>query len=198
VDWWNALTPERRAKIRRVLRTRQKTLTLVLNNIHDLHNVSAILRSCDAFGVPEVHLLYTREKFPVLGAKSSASAKKWVATRKYADAQDLVKRLREQGFGLVRTGFSSKAISLTEWNFTQPTAVVLGNEHRGVEQELIKLIPDEIYIPMYGMVQSFNVSVASAIILYEAWRQRESKGMYASPSYTQEELKEMELAWARK
>jgi len=198
VDWWNALTPERQAKIRRVLSARQKTLTLILNNIHDPHNVSAILRSCDAFGVPEVHLLYTRERFPVLGAKSSASAKKWVQTRKYTDAQDLVKHLHEQGFGLVRTGFSSRAISLTKWDFTLPTAVVLGNEHRGVEEELIKLIPDEIYIPMYGMVQSFNVSVASAIILYEAWRQREAKGMYASPSYTQEELKEMELAWARK
>ena len=198
MDWWNALTPERQAKIRRVLSARQKTLTLILNNIHDPHNVSAILRSCDAFGVPEVHLLYTRERFPVLGAKSSASAKKWVQTRKYTDAQDLVKHLHEQGFGLVRTGFSSRAISLTKWDFTLPTAVVLGNEHRGVEEELIKLIPDEIYIPMYGMVQSFNVSVASAIILYEAWRQREAKGMYASPSYTQEELKEMELAWARK
>ncbi|MDQ7032227.1 MAG: TrmH family RNA methyltransferase [Desulfonauticus sp.] len=192
------LTKERQQKIRQVLRCRQKTLTLVLNNIHDPHNVSAILRSCDAFGVPEVHLLYTQEQFPVLGKKSSASAKKWVECKRHRSAQELVTSLKARGFYLARTGFSSTAQNIINWDFTRPTAVILGNEHRGIEEELCALVEDEIYIPMYGMVQSFNVSVAAAIILYEAWRQRQAQGMYSEPSYSNEELKKMELEWASK
>ncbi|KUJ96366.1 MAG: tRNA (guanosine-2-O-)-methyltransferase [Desulfonauticus sp.] len=192
------LTEKRREKIRQVLSKRQKELTLILNNIHDPHNVSAILRSCDAFGVGWVHLYYSKEAFPVLGKKSSASAKKWVECIRHKEARDMVESLQSQGFTLVRTGFSSTALRVQDWDFSKPTAVILGNEHRGVEEALIKLVPHELYIPMVGMVQSFNVSVAAAIILYEAFRQREKKGLYASPSLTPEELAEWELKWAQK
>lgn len=192
------LTKQRREKIRKVLAKRQKDLTLILNNIHDPHNVSAILRSCDAFGVGMVHLYYSKENFPALGKKSSASAKKWVECIRHSKAQEMVEGLQKQGFSLVRTGFSSQAIRVQDWDFTTPTAVILGNEHRGIEEELINLVPQEIYIPMLGMVQSFNVSVAAAIILYEAFRQRDRKGLYEHPSFSKEELAELEFKWAQK
>ncbi len=195
---WDTLTPQRQQKIKKVLSTRQKTLSLVLNNIHDPHNVSAILRSCDAFGVPDVHLLYTQEAFPVLGKKSSASAKKWVKTVRHTNPSSMITFLSKQGFKLIRTGFSKQAKKIIDIDFTQPVAVILGNEHRGVEEDLCALVSEELYIPMYGMVQSFNVSVAAAIILYEAWRQRYLQGMYDMPSYSEEELKKMELEWANK
>ncbi|MBT8763437.1 tRNA (guanine-N2)-dimethyltransferase [Desulfohalobiaceae bacterium Ax17] len=191
-------TEKRLNRISQVLARRQKDLTLIINNVHDPHNVSAILRSCDAFGVQKVHLYYSQEAFPCLGKKSSASAKKWVDCIRHRQAEKMVTELKEQGFKLVGTGFSERAVPLTEWDFTKPTAVILGNEHRGMDEELLALVPNELYIPMQGMVQSLNVSVAAAIILYEAWRQRQAKGMYGQPSFSEEELKELFEQWAMK
>jgi len=188
-------TDERKARVRQVLMHRQKDLRLVVANIHDPHNVSAILRSCDAFGVNEIDLYYTETAFPNLGAKSSASARKWVAQRRHSDAAALVGDLRARGFQLLSTGFSEGARPLTHWDMTRPTAIVLGNEHRGVSPELEALVPDQIFIPMMGMVQSLNVSVAAAIILYEAFRQRSAAGLYDAPSFSAAEIEAMEHEW---
>ena len=191
-------TLERMVKITRVLSRRQKDLTLILSNIHDPHNVSAIFRSCDAFGVPRVHLYYTDTAFPVLGSKSSASARKWVDSVRHRDAETMVAQLRQQGHQILSTGFSDSARSLIEWDLTRPTAIILGNEHDGVGPELKRLAPDEIYIPMQGMIQSLNVSVAAAVILAEAWRQRTMAGMYDRPSLDPESMQTLIEAWSRK
>jgi tRNA (guanosine-2'-O-)-methyltransferase len=188
-------TDDRKARVRQVLERRQKDLRLVLTNIHDPHNVSAILRSCDAFGVNEIDLFYTDTAFPNLGAKSSASARKWVARRRHTDAQAMVADLRARGFQLLSTGFSGTARPLTHWDLTRPTAILLGNEHRGVSPELEALVPDQIFIPMMGMVQSLNVSVAAAVILYEAFRQRNAAGMYDHPSFSAAEIEALEREW---
>ena len=180
-------TEQRIRRIREVLEKRQNDLTLVINNIHDPHNVSAILRSCDAFGVPGIHLLYTCNVFPALGKKSSASAKKWVERIKHPSVAELMSHLTDRGFTPVRTGFSQTAIPVHKWDFTKPTAVILGNEHSGVEADLQAEVGHEIYIPMQGMVQSLNVSVAAAIILYEAYRQRNEAGLYSRPTLSPEE-----------
>ncbi len=191
-------TARRKQRIREVLAHRQKDLTLILDNIHDPHNVSAILRSCDAFGVPLVHLYYTDEVFPALGRKSSASAIKWVERKMHTQGRPMIEELTGQGFQIARTGFSPEARPLTSWDLTRPTAVILGNEHRGVSPELADLAGQELFIPMVGMVQSFNVSVAAALILYESWSQRMKRGMYDRPSYDQETLQSMYRAWCRK
>lgn len=191
-------TLERQRRIREVLSRRQKDLTLVLNNIHDPHNVSAVLRSCDAFGVAEVHLLYTDTAFPSLGKKSSASAKKWVDIKRHASAKIMVETLRAQGMQVLATGFGPRARPLMDWDMTTPTAVILGNEHSGVMEELDRLVPDQISIPMQGMVQSLNVSVAAAVTLYEAFRQRLAKGLYAAPSLSPDEIEARYQAWMEK
>lgn len=191
-------TPERTAKIRRVLRHRQKGLTLILSNIHDPHNVSAIYRSCDAFGVPEVQLHYTTTAFPVLGAKTSASARKWVKSRRHTDMQAMTASLHEQGFSILATSCSPNAKSLYEYDLTQPVAFVLGNEHSGVEPEFVPLVDGEVFIPMFGMIQSFNVSVAAAILLAEAARQRILAGMYDNSAYTDDEMASMVEEWLAK
>jgi tRNA (guanosine-2'-O-)-methyltransferase len=191
-------TEKRSQRILEVLGKRQKDLTLVINNIHDPHNVSAILRSCDAFGVARVHLLYTSNTFPVLGKKSSASAKKWVERIRHPDARGLVHDLGSQGFNLVRTGFSQGAAPVFSWDFTKPTAIILGNEHSGVEKELKDRVKHELYIPMQGMVQSLNVSVAAAVILYEAYRQRNAAGFYSNPCFSFEELEGYFKKWIEK
>lgn len=191
-------TPERRARIERVLALRQADLALVLANIHDPHNVSAIYRSCDAFGVPEVHLYYTHAAFPALGRKTSASARKWVDTVRHKDRDSLSAALRAKGMRLLATACSPAARPLREWDFTRPTAVIMGNEHGGVDAELADMADGELYIPMKGMIQSFNVSVAAAVILAEACRQREAAGMYDAPSYGPQEYARRLDAWLEK
>lgn len=188
-------TDERKARVRAVIERRQKDLRLIVANIHDPHNVSAILRSCDAFGVNDVDLYYTDTMFPNLGKKSSASAKKWVARHRHTDAEALIGGLRGQGYQILSTGFSDRAKPVMAYDMTRPTVIMLGNEHRGVDPELDALVPDQVYIPMMGMVQSLNVSVAAAVTLYEAFRQRYEAGMYDDPSYGPEEIEAMVKDW---
>ena len=192
------ITPQRKDRIERVLSRRQKDLTLALANIHDPHNVSAIYRSCDAFGVAEVHLYYTDTPFPALGRKSSASARKWVESIRHGTPDGLIAGLRTGGRQILATSCSATARPLADWDFTGPTAVIMGNEHRGVDKELAPHVDGELYIPMYGMIRSFNVSVAAAVILAEASRQRALAGMYARPGYTEEEYAELLDAWLKK
>ena len=193
-----APTPRRRARLLEVLRHRQNDLTLVLANIHDPHNVSAIYRSCDAFGLSKVHLYYTNTPFPTLGRKTSASARKWVESERHKNSADLMRTLRGQGFQVLATSCSETARPLRAWDFIRPTAVIMGNEHSGVEEELLSLADGQLYIPMYGMIQSFNVSVAAAIILAEAARQREGAGMYDSSRLSEAELEAKLEEWLKK
>lgn len=191
-------TPERRARMEQVLTQRQPDLTLVLANIHDAHNVSAIYRSCDAFGVAEVHLYYTDTPFPTLTRKPSASARKWVDTVRHKSKEDLLASLRGKGQQIIATSCTPAARPLQEWDFTRPTAIIMGNEHSGVAPELAEAVDGEVYIPMRGMIQSFNVSVAAAIILAEAARQRESAGMYTRSGYAPEEYDARLARWLEK
>lgn len=190
------ITPERLERIRAVLSRRQKDATLVMDNIWDPHNVSAILRSCDAFGLHRVHLYYTTEKWPELGKKSSASAKKWVERVGHTDAGEMLAGFADAGFQVIRTGFSETAKPLHAFDFTKPTAVILSNEHRGASPELAAAVPDELYIPMQGMVQSLNVSVAGAVILYEMHSQRRRAGLLDAPAFSDEELEALALEWS--
>lgn len=191
-------TERRKARLLQVLAHRQDDLTLVLANIHDPHNVSAIYRSCDAFGVSRVHLYYTDTPFPVLGRKTSASARKWVESSRHKNAADLFGDLNARGMQILATSCESGARPLRQWDFTRPTAVIMGNEHSGVAPDLLRQAHGSLYIPMYGMIQSFNVSVAAAVILSEASRQRVQAGMYDRPSYPPDELAARLEAWIEK
>lgn len=191
-------TPARVAKIRRVLSLRQKGLGMVLANIHDPHNASAIYRSCDAFGVPKVYLYYTETAFPVLGARSSASARKWVNTERFNDPDALMAALKAEGMKVYATSCTPGAKPMFELDLTQPCAFIMGNEHKGVDPEFSSRVDGEVYIPMYGMIQSFNVSVAAAVLLSEASRQRRAAGLYDSPTYSEEELAALYEEWSAK
>ncbi len=191
-------TPARLARIESVLMQRQPSLTLVLANIHDPHNVSAIYRSCDAFGVPEVHLYYTDTAFPVLGRKTSASARKWVDTVRHNNKEELLTALKAKNMQILATSCTPVAKPLRDWDLSKPTAIIMGNEHSGVAKELIDEIDGEIYIPMRGMIQSFNVSVAAAVLLAEAARQRELCGMYDDKCYDDEEYAKRLALWIEK
>ncbi len=171
-------TDRRIARMREVISNRQPDLTVICENIHDPHNVSAILRSCDAVGVETMNLLYTDTVFPKLGKKSSASAKKWIDIRRHDSYAELRASLKQKEFTIYATYLDQDARSIYDVDWTQPSAIVMGNESRGVTDEMLEIADATIYIPMMGMIQSLNVSVATATILYEAYRQRNAAGNY--------------------
>ncbi|MCL6494360.1 MAG: RNA methyltransferase [Ignavibacterium sp.] len=185
-------------KIANTLKRRQYDLMVVLENIHDPHNVSAIFRTCDAVGIPKVSLVYTIEKFPKIGKKSSASAFKWVEREKYKSIENCYSELRKDGFKIYASSISEDSKSIYELDLSEKAAVVLGNEHRGVSKEASQLADERIIIPMFGMVQSLNVSVAAAIILYEAARQRIMKGKYEVSQISEKELDRLIEQWCSK
>lgn len=172
-------TPERINKINTMLDKRQPDLTVVLENVHDEHNVSAVLRSCDAVGVVEVCLVYYGgQEFPTLNEKTSASGRKWVKQRRFTDIADCYLHLRNEGKKIYSTGMNRDSVSLYSLELTTPVALVFGNEHKGVSSEAINQADGNFLIPQVGMIQSLNISVACAVALYEAYRQREAAGLY--------------------
>lgn len=191
-------TERRLNKIAAAVKARQFSLHVVLENIHDPHNVSAILRSCDAVGVPRVALLYNYEPFPKLSRVVSASANKWIEKEKYKTTEECFGKLRSEGYKIYASALNDKAVDMHEIDFTQKISIVLGNEHRGVSEEVLEQADEVFYIPMFGMVQSLNVSVASAVILYEALRQRRLKGFYENNGMKEEELNSIINEWCRK
>lgn len=191
-------TEKRLARMEEVLRHRQPDLTVVMENVHDPHNVSAILRSCDAAGVYQVHLVYTEEKFPDIGKKSSASARKWVERRKFRSVEDCYKSLRDERFSIYATRIGQGASSLYDLDLRKNVALVFGNEHRGVSDEAAAGADRMFMIPMHGMIQSLNVSVACAVTLFEAVRQREQSGQYDKAKFSEAELSKLIKAWATK
>jgi len=189
---------KRTQKILTVLSRRQPDLTIVIENIHDPHNVSAMLRSADAVGIHEVQLVYTKEKFPKVGKKSSSSANKWVERRKFDSIRECYDRLRGEGFLVYATRLDEGARSLYSLDLTGKIAFVFGNEHAGVSDEAALLADATVMIPMMGMIQSLNVSVACAVTLYEALRQRMNEKNYGTPKFGQEALNRLSVEWLKK
>ncbi len=191
-------TEKRLEKITKVAQSRQHTFELVLENIHDPHNVSAIFRTVDATGISKVSLVYTIEKFPKIGKKSSASAYKWVEKGKYKSIKESYDDLHSKGFTIFASTLSDDSKNLYDLDLTGKVAIVLGNEHRGVSEDAANLADERFLIPMRGFVQSLNVSVAAAVVLYEAQRQRAQKGMYDSSDLPKDELDALIESWCKK
>lgn len=183
-----------------MLARRQPDLTVVLENIHDPHNVSAILRTCDAVGVLAAHAVYTIEEPPpgAFARQTSASAAKWIAVERHDSISGCFANLRGGGFTILGTALGPDSRPLHEWDFCPPTALVFGNEMRGISPEAQELVDGLIEIPMAGMVQSLNVSVAAAVCLYEAFRQRRAEGAYDAPKLEAAEFRRLEEDWLRR
>jgi tRNA (guanosine-2'-O-)-methyltransferase len=177
------MTPERLAKINRVLNHRQHDLTVVLENVHDPHNISAVMRTCDAVGVQDLYVLNTKiSRHTKFGKKSSASAAGWLTVHQFDDVQKCMSELKQQGRQIYATHLGEKSTSLYELDLTRSIALVFGNEHSGVSDECLEHCDGNFIIPQVGMIQSLNISVACAVSLYEAFRQRHVAGYYNGTS----------------
>ncbi len=187
------MTPRRKAKFLEVIRHRQPGLTVLMENIDDPHNVSAVMRTCDSVGIMELYALYRDPAFKKLklGNRSSSSAKKWVDVRLYNDQKLCLKAMRAKYDKIYCTHLSADATPLYELDLTGSVGLAFGNEHDGISKELLDLCDGNFVIPQVGMIESLNVSVACAITLYEAYRQRKAKGMYDTSAFSESELEAM-------
>jgi tRNA (guanosine-2'-O-)-methyltransferase len=176
---------ERLNRIKTVVAKRQLDLTVVLENVHDPHNIGAVLRTCDSVGIPEIFVLnadpdlYT-EKLEV-GGKSTSGSRKWVDIHFYTNVESCFQKVKEKYFQIIGTSLTEEAKNLYEFDFCPPTAIVFGNEKNGISPETLSHCTSNLWIPQVGMVKSLNISVACAVVLYEAGRQRNFSPSSNSP-----------------
>lgn len=190
------MTPERNQKLLSVLRRRQNDLAIVLENVQDPHNISAVMRTCDAVGVQDVYVLNTRiPRHKKFGPRSSSSAAKWLTVHQFENVEDCFKELRKKYSRILTTHLSGDAVSLHEIDFTESIALVFGNEHSGVSEDIRALADGNFVIPQVGIIRSLNISVACAVTLYEAYRQKMLAGHYSNEKLSNELQEELFKTW---
>jgi tRNA (guanosine-2'-O-)-methyltransferase len=190
------MTPERNERLNAVLSKRQLNLTVVLENVADPHNISAVMRTCDAVGIQEIYILNTViARHKKWGAKSSSSASKWLTIHQFTDVKTCFFDLRKRYKKIYTTHLSTDAVGLHDLNLTEDVALVFGNEHSGVSDELINLADGNFIIPQVGIIKSLNISVACAVSVYEAFRQKSNAGHYNQPQIVGDELIELKQKW---
>ena len=190
------MTPERRERLLTVLSKRQSDITVVLENVFDPHNISAVMRTCDAVGLQDIYVLNNRiPPHKKWGSKSSSSAAKWLTIHQFTDPGECFERLRQNHDLILTTHLSSDAISLHEIDFTKRIALVFGNEHSGVSPEIRELADGNFIIPQVGIIKSLNISVACAVTLYEAYRQKSLAGHYSKPSLPENRSQQLLNEW---
>jgi tRNA (guanosine-2'-O-)-methyltransferase len=191
------MTEERRQKFEKVLACRQNDLTVVLENVIDPHNISAVMRSCDAVGIQEIFVLNTRiPRHKKWGFRSSRSAAKWVTVHQFEDVAACFTAIRKSYSSIFTTSLTANSISLYNMELTMSMALVFGNEQYGVSDEINYLADGSFVIPQVGMIQSLNISVACAVTLYEAYRQKQAAGHYDQQKLTNEHVNTLFNQWA--
>lgn len=188
------MTPERVKKIRDVLSKRQPDLTILTDSVHKPHNLSAIIRSCDAFAVPDVHVVWPHHQYRTFRGRAMGS-QQFVTTHTHDKVEDGINHLKKQGFQIVAAHFSDRAVPHYDIDYTQPTAIVMGAEKHGISEAAASMADHHVLVPMEGMVQSLNVSVAAALILSEACRQRTEKGMIGNNPLNEDTYQKLFFEW---
>lgn len=189
----------RQQKMRQVLERRQPQITVVLEDVHDPHNVSAVMRSCDAVGIMEVYVVNTlTPPITKLGKRSSAGAKKWVDMHSFENIDACMQAVKAKYDKVFATHLSQDSVSLYDLDFTGSVALLFGNERLGLSPEILKYADGNFIIPMQGMVQSLNISVACAVSLFEVMRQRIDTRLYQTPQLDGQIRGQMYADWVKR
>lgn len=189
------MTPERYRTICRVLERRQPDLTLITDEVHKGRNLAALRRTCDALGVGEMHCVIPRGDAQKRYAGTTAGSHKYVQMHRHESIKDAIGAVRAAGMSVVAADLAEDAIDFHQFDFTQPVALMMGAEREGLSQNARALADHRVRIPMLGMVESFNVSVAFALLLMEASRQRRDAGMYDQPRLPPETIRKLLFEW---
>jgi tRNA (guanosine-2'-O-)-methyltransferase len=191
------MNPERNEKLTAVLNHRQPDLTVILENVFDPHNIAAVMRTCDAVGIQEIFVIST--KIPVRkrwGSKSSSGAIKWLTVHQFANVDECIAEVRKRYSKIYTTHLATNSVGLYELNLTEPVALVFGNERTGCSDEIIAHADGNFIIPQVGVIQSLNISVACAVTIYEAYRQKKAAGHYESSRIPIEQRAALLKEWA--
>lgn len=191
------MTPARYARLRQILDRRQPDLTVLMDDLRKPHNVSAVIRTCDAVGVFEVHGVSPADSFTAKRSSAGGTGR-YVPIRLHDSTEAAVSALRAQGFRILAAHLSDDARDFRSVDFTLPTALLLGTEKEGVSAEAETLVDGSVIIPVLGAVPSLNVSVAAAVILYEAQRQRAAAGLYNTPRLDDATCQRLLFEWGYK
>ena len=190
------MTPERYNRLTKVLNHRQPDLTVVLENVFDPHNVSAVMRTCDAVGIQDVYILNNRiPPMKKWGYKSSSTASEWLSVHQFTDAESCFKELKSKYGKIYTTHLSEESVEIYDIDLTASIALVFGNETFGVSETTRQYSDGNFIIPQVGIIKSLNISVACAITLYEAFRQKKEKGHYLESRIEQSELEALKKQW---
>lgn len=187
-------TDERTERLDWVLNQRQSDLTVLAVSLHKPRNFSAIVRTCDAVGINELHAVRGEDDLSIHW-KTSQGAEKWVNVHPHDNVEAACDHLQASGFQLIAAHLSDEATDYRELDYTKPTALLVGTELFGVTEEALAKSDHQVMIPMLGVTQSLNVSVACAIVLYEALRQRQAAGMYANPPHDEAVFRIQRFEW---
>ena len=190
------MTPERYKRLTSVLNKRQNDITVVLENVFDPHNVSAVMRTCDAIGIQDVYVLNNKVAPPKKwGYKSSSTATEWLTIHQFTNVEECFSELRKRYKKVYATHLSKSATELYQLDLTESIALVFGNETYGVSEEITKLVDGTFIIPQVGIIKSLNISVACAVTLYEAYRQKNIAGHYNEPKLGSPQMNILKEEW---
>lgn len=174
---------KRLQKFEKVARYSQKSISVILENIYDTHNIGAVLRTCDSIGIRHIYLINTENsginELVTLGKRSSMGTRKWIEVEYFRNWDDCISKVRQNHQMILGAYLGQNTQSVYSCDLTQNIAIMLGNEKDGLSEEAISHCDQLLFIPQVGMAESLNVSVAAAVILYEAYRQRSLKGYYS-------------------
>lgn len=190
------MTPKRTERLTSVLAKRQPGLTIVLENVTDPHNISAVMRTCDAVGVQDIYILNSKIGLHEMwSAKSSSSAAKWLTVHQFTNAAECFVALRKNFSKIFTTHLGSGAVDLYELDLTESVALIFGNEHSGVSEEIIAMADGNFIIPQVGIIKSLNISVACAVTLYEAYRQKKIAGHFDNMKLSKVAFEDLKTTW---
>ena len=190
------MTPQRHNRLTSVLNHRQPDLTIVLENVFDPHNVSAVMRTCDAVGIQDVYILNNRiPPHKKWGYKSSSTATEWLTVHQFTDAESCFDEIRRKYQKVFTSHLGENSEGVYKLDLTESTALVFGNETFGVSDEIRKYSDGDFIIPQVGIIKSLNISVACAVTLYEAFRQKKEKGHYEQSRMEENEKKVIKKKW---
>jgi tRNA (guanosine-2'-O-)-methyltransferase len=190
------MTPQRFNRLTSVLNQRQPDLTVVLENVFDPHNVSAVMRTCDAVGIQDVYILNDRiPPHKKWGYRSSSTAAEWLSVHQYTDSEECFNEVRKHYEKIYVSHLGEISTDLYSINLTESIALVFGNETFGVSEKVRKYADGEFIIPQVGIIKSLNISVACAVTLYEAFRQKKEKGHYEKSRLSEFRLTELQKQW---
>lgn len=190
------MTPQRFNRLTSVLNKRQPDLTVVLENVFDPHNVSAVMRTCDAVGIQDVYILNNRiPPHKKWGYRSSSTAAEWLSVHQFTNAEECFNEVKKNYGKIYVSHLGEVSSDLYSINLTESVALVFGNETFGVSENIRRYADGEFIIPQVGIIKSLNISVACAVTLYEAFRQKKARGHYEQPRLSETQLSRLQQQW---